>query len=144
MSLRRRYLIKRFILTLGIKWITFWEYWKLTKMDWQVLRLASRKRMECRCLLGHLLITFACSNKPARRGEVFSDARVNWVVWDILGKLDQLFLEQAFWVKVGIPESYVSRTCILLLIMSEYMWVYLNIMCHWGLSKIESGLKINS
>jgi len=25
--------------------------------------------MPCRCLLGHLHLTFACSSKPARRGE---------------------------------------------------------------------------
>ncbi len=71
---------------------------KLTNLQFSI-----SKRMECRCLLGHLLITFACSSKPAGR------------VGDILGKLDRLFLDLAIWVEVEIPKSYVSRTCICVL-----------------------------
>jgi len=51
--------------------------------------------MECRCLLGiSLLITFACSSKPTGRGAA-SCAVKEWL-GDILGKLDQLFIDQAF------------------------------------------------
>jgi len=32
--------------------------------------------MTCRCVLGHLLITFACSSQPARRGEAVCAAQV--------------------------------------------------------------------
>jgi hypothetical protein len=32
---------------------------------------------------------------------------------DILGKLGRLFLDQAIWVEVEIPESYVSQTFII-------------------------------
>jgi len=32
--------------------------------------------MTCRCLLGHLLITFACLSKPARRGEAVCAVQV--------------------------------------------------------------------
>ncbi len=37
-------------------------------------------------------------------------AQLKRVARDILGKLDWLFLDQAFWVEVEIPESYVSQT----------------------------------
>jgi len=49
--------------------------------------------MECRCFLGHLLITFACSSKPTGRGSASCTIK-KWL-GDILGKLDQLFLNQA-------------------------------------------------
>jgi len=60
--------------------------------------------MTCRCLLGHLLITFACSSKPARRGEAVCAVQVR-VAWDILGKQDWLFLDQAF----RLRSKYLSR-----------------------------------
>jgi len=75
-----------------------------------VFSFASQKRMECRYLLEHLLITFACSSKPARRGEVCCAVK-KWFGY-IFGKLDLLFLYQAFWVEVEIPESCVSGTYI--------------------------------
>ncbi len=34
------------------------------------------------------------------------------VTQDIIGKLDWLFLDQAFWVEVETPESHVSQTYI--------------------------------
>jgi len=37
---------------------------------------AYQNGMTCRCLLGHLLITFACSSKPARRREAVCAAQV--------------------------------------------------------------------
>jgi len=49
--------------------------------------------MECRCLLGPLLITFACSSKPIGRGAASCTVK-KWLGY-ILGKLDQLFLNQA-------------------------------------------------
>jgi len=52
------------------------------------------KRMEYRCLLGHLLITLACSSKPTGRGAASCTVK-KWL-GDILGKLDWLFLDQAF------------------------------------------------
>jgi len=42
--------------------------------------------LSSRCLLGHLLITFACSSKPTGRGAV--DCVVKKWLGDILGKLD--------------------------------------------------------
>jgi len=50
--------------------------------------------MECRCLLGHLLITFACSSKPTGRGA--ANCAVKKWFGDILGKLDRLNMDQAF------------------------------------------------
>jgi len=55
---------------------------------------ASQGGMKSRCLLGHLLITFACSSKPSGRGAA-SCAVKKWL-GDILGKLDRLFLDQFF------------------------------------------------
>jgi hypothetical protein len=45
-------------------------------------------------LVGHLLITFAYSSKPTVRGA--SSCAVKKWLGDILGKLDRLFLDQAF------------------------------------------------
>ncbi len=45
-------------------------------------------------------------------GRVKYTAQLKGVARDILWKLDWLFLNQAFWVEVEIPESYVSQSYI--------------------------------
>jgi hypothetical protein len=45
-------------------------------------------------MLGHLLITFACSSEPIRRGEY--TAQLKRVARDILGILDWLFVDKPF------------------------------------------------
>jgi len=54
-------------------------------------------RLSCRCLLGHLLITFACSSKPT--GRVFFGCAVKGKECadeDILGKQDGYSLLLSF------------------------------------------------
>jgi len=54
------------------------KLWKRNK-KWPVSLSTFRKRMECRYLVGHLLITSACSSKPERRGVAFCAVQVK--VW---------------------------------------------------------------
>jgi len=59
-------------------------------------------------LVVHLLITFACSSKPTRRGEVY--CAVEESGWRYSWKTRPVISRSCFWVEVGIPEYNVSQT----------------------------------
>ncbi len=77
-----------------------------------------QKRMECRYLLGHLLITSACSSKPARRGLAFCAAQVKvWLCLSISWKTRQVISRSVFLGWGGNTRVKVSRTWINLYLM---------------------------